>query len=368
MTGIRKFVLLFFLLVCPISLMAAPQEAPSTDQSNSLGNLARGIRAQRETQSGPTTTLQLEGKESKNGVAQSTPTLEPGNFADIEAAANSARMSKERGPGGAWKLYLFYDNIKHPREGDDAPDDQWARHIAMLEKWVSSRPESITARVALAEAYRGRAWKIRGSGYADTVTADRWREFKTQINKAFKTLSEAEKLPAKCPHWYFVMLEVARDQDWDKAQTRALFERAIAFEPGYYHYYREYAYNLLPKNSGAPGEVEAFAEESYRRLSAPQNAFVYFEIATVIYCMCYDDTVRPTLSWSKIKDGYAALEANYGTTMLKLNRYAVLAYLYRDTEAAGRTFARIGDQWEPTIWRKRETFDRVQSWARLPVI
>src|SRR5262249_12720962 len=148
--------------------------------------------------------------------------------------------------------------------------------------------------------------------------------------KAYTTLVEAEQLPAKCPHWYFVMLEVARDQGWNKERTRALFERAIAFEPSYYHYYREYAYNLLPRGNGEPGQAEAFADESYRRVGGRQGAFVYFEIASVLYCMCHDEPVKPSLSWATIKEGFADLEEHYGATTIKLNRFALLAYLYQD--------------------------------------
>ena len=78
-------------------------------------------------------------------------------------------------------------------------------------------------------------------------------------DKAFTTLSEDADLDQKCPHWYFVMLEIARDQGWDKQLTRSLFERAIALEPAYYHSYREYANDLLPKWNGERGEAEAQA-------------------------------------------------------------------------------------------------------------
>jgi hypothetical protein len=357
-------VALVFLMVCPLRLMAAPQASSSPNQGKSLGDLAREIRAKRQAQNGspaPVVAGQGEARPQSEGI----PALTGADFAALDAVADRARASKERIGGGAWRLYTFYDSVSHPAEGDNATDEQWALHIATLQKWVAARPESITARVALAEGYRFRAWKLRGKGAAKTVTADRWQEFKAEIDKAFSTLVDAEKLPAKCPHWYFVMLEIARDQDWDKERTRALFERSIAFEPAYYHSYREYANNLLPKNHGAPGEAEAFAEESARRIGGRQGSFVYFEIATVIYCMCFDETARPTMSWPTIKEGFAEVEQRYGATPLKLNRYLLLAYLYRDVDVARRVLEQLGDQWDPSIWRKQDSFNKVRTWAGL---
>lgn len=129
--------------------------------------------------------------------------------------------------------------------------------------------------------------------------------------------------------------------------------------------YREYAVDLLPKWYGKPGEAEAFAEESNRRIGGSAGAFVYFEIATVLYCGCTDGQATPTLSWQTVQGGFKEVVERYGATPMKLNRFAVLAYLYRDREAARKTFASLGDQWEPTVWRKRETFNAARTWAGL---
>ena len=146
---------------------------------------------------------------------------------------------------------------------------------------------------------------------------------------------------------------------------RALFERAIAFEPAYYHYYRAYASNLLPKWNKEPSEVEAFADESYRRIGGRQDAFVYFEIATILYCTCSSPLVKPTLSWPTIQEGFAEVEDRYGATTLKLNRFAVLAYLYRDRDIAKRALERVKDQWDPTVWRSKDSFNAARNFAGL---
>jgi hypothetical protein len=286
-------------------------------------------------------------------------------FSELDQAADSARASKERLGGGVWKLYVFYQVAAMAGPDPELIIDQlWLQRIALLQDWVAANPSSITARVALAYAYQGYAWAARGGGYSDTVPDAAWGLFETRIAQAYSTLLEADKLPAKCPHWYLVMLLVARDMNWNKDQMRALFESAVAFEPSYYIYYREYVMDLLPKWGGEPGEAEAFAEESYKRIGGPQGAFVYFEIATVLYCLC-NDNPQPTLSWPVLQEGFAEIEEKYGATLLKLNRFAMLAYLYHDREVANRILTRVGDNWEPKVWVNRATFDLARSWAGL---
>jgi hypothetical protein len=348
--------------------------------SQTLGDVARQARAKRAEDPNPTQGPVFQGQEQRQGQAPGQPDgavrgnesqyrktildlLARRDFAGLEEAANAARTSRDRIEGGAWKLFIFYEVMANHPLSDRAGTVELDTQVRLLEDWVKARPESITARVALAEAYRTVGWNARGSGFANTVTDASWDKFDAQDAKAAQTLLDAQNLSAKCPHWYYVMLEIARDQGLGKAETRSLFESAIAFEPTYYHYYREYALNLLPKWHGYPGEAEALAEDSNNRIGGPQGAFVYFQIATILYCMCYDKPVTPTLSWTTLQEGFKEIDEHYGATTLVLNRFALLAYLYQDRAVARKVFARLGDQWEPELWRKHDTFNTARTWA-----
>src|SRR5262249_29124776 len=146
--------------------------------------------------------------------------LEQNAFANLDAAADSARRSKQRLEGGVWQQYVFYDTVANPVGGERASSADWDQRVAKLQGWIAARPQSVAPRIALAEAYRTIGWKARGHGFAETVTEAGWQELGEQDEKAYKTLVEAGKLTEKCPHWFFVMLEVARDQGWDKEKTQ----------------------------------------------------------------------------------------------------------------------------------------------------
>jgi hypothetical protein len=53
--------------------------------------------------------------------------------------------------GGTWKLHTIYVALEDPPL--HATPQDWKRHIGLLKQWVSAKPHSITAGVALAEAY-----------------------------------------------------------------------------------------------------------------------------------------------------------------------------------------------------------------------
>jgi len=360
----------------PLSSSASGQTQAAAQEGKSLGEVARELNGNKHLNNPCPPNMPCDGLSSPSLLPLSQQDAsEPlyrgaiqalvgrRAFSELDQAADSARASKERLGGGVWKLYVLYEVVAMAGPDPELISDQlWLQRIALLQDWVAANPSSITARVALAFAYHGYAWAARGGGYSDTVPDAAWDVFGTRIAQAYSTLLEADKLPAKCPHWYLVMLLVARDMNYDKDQMRALFERAVAFEPSYYLYYREYFMDLLPKWGGEPGEAEAFAEESYKRIGGRQGAFVYFEIGTALYCLC-NDNPQPTLSWPVLQEGFAEIEEKYGATLLKLNRFAMLAYLYHDREVANRILTRVGDNWEPKVWVNRSTFDLARAWA-----
>lgn len=375
MTSVVKFVLICGL--CMLLTGAGWAQAPSSgDQEKSLGDAARELRGNQKTYNpcppekpcGDTWSMAHvpTGEFEENEDAYRYQILNLANqhdFAALDEAADTVRKSKERFAGGTWKLYDFYDVLAMPPYVGGAPERDWPGRFTVLQEWVAANPQSVTARIALAACFERYAWAARGRGYANTVTDAQWKLYHERALQAFKILQEADVLPTKCPHWYFEMENVAADLG-SKTAMRSVFERALAAYPDYYHTFREYAFYLQPKWYGEPGEAEALADELDHHFGGKQGAFLYFEIGTVIYCACNDNpTVTPILAWRRLQQGFAVEEEQYGVSMMKLNRYAYLAYLYRDQEVARSVLARVGNNWNPVVWRNYETFDKARAWA-----
>jgi hypothetical protein len=291
--------------------------------------------------------------------------LQQGEFAMLEMTAGVARTEQPKFAGGVWMLYEFYDGLGRPI-AIAAPAD-WDSQIAAVKKWIAAYPESATPRIVLAKVCIERGWQARGSGYANSVNDSGWGTFFENIATAKSILLEAAKLKEKCPYWYEAMQAVALAEGWDKAQARELFDQASAFEPAYYHYYREYANFLLPKWYGEDGETQAFADEVLKRVSEPDAFIIYYEIAGLMACQCDKD--RDSLdgiSWPKVKVGYAALVRRNGTSSLKVNRFAYMTFVANDKPAAHDPFAEIGDSWNHQVWRNQLNFETARAWALNP--
>ena len=82
-----------------------------------------------------------------------------------------------------------------------------------------------------------------------------WKQFGSGSAHAKTLLLEASSLKERDPAWHYMMQRVALAEGWNKARARELFARAIAFEPGYYHYYRQYANYVLPQWNGESGRI-----------------------------------------------------------------------------------------------------------------
>jgi hypothetical protein len=188
--------------------------------------------------------------------------------------------------------------------------------------------------------------------------------FAERFELAKGTLLEAARLKDKCPYWFELVQMTALAEGWDKLLAKEIFEKAAAFEPTYYHFYREYANYLQPKWYGEEGETQKFAEQISDHVGGDDGDIIYFEIATLVACQCQSTkTSLEGMSWPRIQQGYTALRQRYAVSNIKLNRFALLAYSSDDKPAANQAFAAIGEHWDHTVWNNQQTFEDAKSWA-----
>ena len=276
------------------------------------------------------------------------------DFDQLEQIATSARAEKSRFTGGDWQLRSFYAVIQGPGRLT-APDATWIHHIERLERWATAKPDSITPRVAIGSAYTRYAWKARGNGFANTVTADGWALFKERIENARLALEQAESLSMKDPQLYNALQVVALAQNWGRPQMDQLVQQGMALEPQYFYFYIAETNFLMPKWHGQPGDAENFAQSAADRVGGAEGDFIYFRIAAGENCC--RSTQLPNLSWERVKRGFAALEQLHGSTNHQRNVAAYMAIAHHDREFAQQLFARIGTDWDAAVWGSKEKFD-----------
>ncbi len=155
-------------------------------------------------------------------------------------------------------------------------------------------------------------------------------------------LLDAAKQKDRDPHWFEAMQDVAFGIGWDKANARDLLNQSVAFEPSYYHYYREYADYLKPQWYGNRGEITKYAAKASEHLQEPDASILYFRITSTLACNCEPQTADlPGLDWPKYKAGYDAVTQLYGPSNLNSSRVAWVAYKLNDKPAAQDAFRHI---------------------------
>jgi hypothetical protein len=284
--------------------------------------------------------------------------LERLDFDKLDCIADAARSSKARFPGGLWKLHSIYWALDQPK--GHVTDEDWNARLLLLKQWTVTKPNSITARVALAGAYSSYAWYARGDGMADSVTDRGWKLLSERMSKAEAILDEKSELTAKCPESFWIRQGIAQGQGIE--QETEILKRAIASYPDYYYYYCTHAYLLLPKWYGQEGGASQFAAESADRVGGSDGDILYFQIAGGVVCPCGDETEFNRMSWSRIQKGFAALEQKYGPSMINLNLFALMATNVDDAVVAAAAFKRIGDNWDKDTWITEEYFNHSKTW------
>lgn len=170
----------------------------------------------------------------------------------LDEIADKFRSSKEQYLDGEWKLSALYRGMSCSlRQVSEA---NCIKRLEKLKDWVASKPDSITAHVALAECMIGYAFHGRGGTFARDVTEGQWQLFNERIKDASDVIISAEKLSEDCPGWYAAYLGLGLSGNIDDDMYEQIFESAISYEPTYNLYYFRKAYHLLPRWHGAKGD------------------------------------------------------------------------------------------------------------------
>jgi hypothetical protein len=229
-------------------------------------------------------------------------------FEALDAAATSFRTLKRQSANGEWTLSVIYEELSYYLR--DVPEADWVTRLERLQAWVAAKPESITARIALAECLIGYAFHGRGGNYAPEVTAQQWGTFDERMNKAEKILHDARSLKQKCPEWWAAYQRLALG-NMNRSDYDRLFDAAIADEPSYNTFYFRKAWYLLPWWNGEEGDWEQFAKVSADNLGGKEGDILYARIVWFIDRRAPNKVVdnNPRISWDRVKRGIELIKS-----------------------------------------------------------
>lgn len=248
---------------------------------------------------------------------------------------------------------------------DEASPEQWQTHLDRLREWNDARPNSILARIALAEGLIGRAWAARGEGWAKDVSRQRWARFEADMDEAGQILRQCPPEAQQDPEWWENTMQVLHAQGRDADSLyRVVGDSALRRFPEHWPLYGLISNHLLPRWYGEPGDWQRFAERCAADLPAPLGDEVYARIVVeqvdVLANVFHDGA---DLSWERLNRGLDAWQAHYPETHHARAARALLAWEAGRREDAQRAFAQLGDAVEVDLWFNASRFLSARRWA-----
>lgn len=341
-----------------LGLMLAIISSPACQRSFAKLDLESSFRSTASASSPMTPAPKIVDKEFEQYRQQVLQKFREKDFSWIDREAHKARVSKERLPGGYWKLRAVYAALEEPPLQDNATDGDWEDLLQELSAWSKAKPDSVTAKVALASAWKGYAWKARGKGYSDAVTDIAWQVFGKRLDSARQALIEASSLEERCPFWFVTAMWVGIGQGWDRGALDKIFDAGEILEPTFYYIYQTKATYLLPRWGGRDGEWERFAETSALKLGGNQGDIVFFGIYSQMLTM-HGHSLMNTHQKDvpKLIAGFRSIEKLYGASAHRLNEACFFSSFGNDLATTGEFFTRIGENYDESVWRSKKNFD-----------
>jgi hypothetical protein len=286
------------------------------------------------------------------------------DFAKLDAYFKKLRDSKEQFANGSWKFRFAYCGIC---PAQDASETDWEVHFAKLQEWTNAQPFSVSARVAMADAFVSYAWKARGSGWANQVSQLGWILFNSRLTEASRVLVQARSLNERCPYMWSVMFRTELGLSTDRKIFDANFKRAVAAWPNYTPFYQGRAWYFLPRWNGEEGEWEADLEKSADELGGEEGDILYArEVWAMHQSRLFSNIFNESnVSWPRVHKGLEAIEKRFPASLQTFSEHAYLAALAEDPATAHKYLTLIQGKVDLTIWGTRDTFLHCANWSSM---
>ena len=278
------------------------------------------------------------------------------DYALLEATVGELRAKKDRFPEGIWTLSVFYSAL----ETSHLPLSAVRELEARLGRWQASQPGSVAVHLVRSQALRESDWG-RVEGEAKTPREARLARAQAELNAA-----AGPGVTPPGPDWFAESLRVAWRVKAPRAEFEALYDRAVAAEPGYLTLHFVKASYL--RMYGGVGAWQAFAREAGQKNLSGEGMGLYSRIVWSQSELYSDGAIfrSPNVEWPRMRDGFRELDRAWPDSEWNLNNFCRFACLAGDRATARELFARIGDRWT-TNWLSHEAFEGWRAWAAADV-
>ncbi len=288
-------------------------------------------------------------------------------YDELDSLAQQLRTSRQCYPNGRWKLDYFYSAFAKERSAfkEKVGEQDFQSRIAMVEGWQKARPQSVTAKIALANLYYSYGWLARGGGYADTVTDQGGKLFEQREETALRLVEEAQKSPVSCPRSYYLQVQIDRDLSKDNEMETAFLASTKKF-PTYKTVYFAKVLCLQPRWGGDEGAWEAFAKQSADKLGGKAGDELYAQLIWAVEAThwYYKENLFRTfkVDYARVHRGFDYLMADNPGSFAVLSEYCFVASRAGDKPTASRMFRQLAGRVDREAWWNEYNFTQWRNW------
>jgi len=320
-----------------------------------------GAMAQ-EQEFDPDAILALEGEAFEEAVLGQMPVEKGANVEKLIRIAWDKRLRRDD-VGETWvfeEIYNIIDRYFHNQHGHDR-----MAFIEDVEEAVELRPESAQARTVLISIYTDEAWRVRGSGYANTVSDEQWEGFHDFLSRTEKHGELAQTLDNRDPRLYANLLVHAMAISKPQEELYRLLEAGIDLEPRYYRIYSNAAYALTPRWGGGRGDMKRLAEWCVKQTADELGQSAYFLVGLQAGAtdtpglVVHGHELEPT----RLLQGYRDAQPFFYIANRSKNMACAFACYGDLREQAAELFAAIDEGPHSEVWPST-AFDAWRAWAQ----
>lgn len=258
----------------------------------------------------PATTLVTANGDSKVGE-KALKLLHEKNYNDLEKLYRTSSTNRVQTQSGHETVDNILDALSTP---DALSPSGWSDRLHELELWVTARPKSAAARVALADFYIDYAWDARGTGWSSSVSNTQRALFKDRLYLSSKQLQEALALGAPSPEWFRVaqVNMLGAGNRHDQKLYDAITNSGIRLYPNYAPLYLNKVYYLQPRWHGKGQEWVDFAGRQADSIGGAKGDMLYAQMVQSVESL-YSDIYKeaPNLSRERVKRGTDLLNKQF---------------------------------------------------------
>lgn len=306
--------------------------------------------------------------ERRGGRNESSNLFFRSDFAELERIGAFYRVSSQRTSSGTSKLSLFYDGIADDALGHDKNrHDLWRKDFERFDEWIGRYPDSATPYIARAAALMGRAWQVRGGGYAGNIERVHVDKFQELAAEAGEYLMQHSRLRFEDPHWYALMMDVylalgiAKDTFWE------IYTEGLERYPDYDPVILTAANYYLPRWHGSLDDIEKLARYTSEQTESTRDfapyARIYWVAGYVRQAGKYAFKMPPA-DWSDMVRGMDAVIERY-PSQWNINHFGFFACYAGDSEAATRYIKLVEEPVFEKAWLSKEYYQGCRRSLRL---